>query len=423
MLSRTPPIYVVAPGRVYRTDELDATHTPVFHQVEGLAVDRGLTMAHLRGTLDHLARSLFGADAVTRWRPSYFPFTEPSAEFDVWFPEHRDGPRWVEWGGCGMVNPRVLSPAASTRRSSPDSRSAWASSAPCSSAPASATCATSSRATSGSLRCFRSRVSNAGPHRLAGRVRRRSRGNVRRGPRHRLRAPRARGGGDPPARGGHRAPRRRQGPRDRGADRLQEADPLHAGRRGGGRAARHRLRCAELRRRRHRRRRAAGRGAARRLRDRRAHDLRPRLRRDDLLGPRAGRRRRPRRDPGPGRRRRRRARAGHARRTDRRSGRRRHRAGRHARPGLLPVDARHRPRDGHRPGRRLARPRRAHPARVVRRAGVGRPRRRPRPLRPLLDDRHGGAGPDRPDPVVDPPPAGAVVRPHASPSPSTSPTT
>ena len=108
MLARTPPIYVVAPGRVYRTDELDATHTPVFHQVEGLAVDRGLTMAHLRGTLDHLARALFGADAVTRWRPSYFPFTEPSAEFDVWFPEHRDGPRWVEWGGCGMVNPRVL---------------------------------------------------------------------------------------------------------------------------------------------------------------------------------------------------------------------------------------------------------------------------------------------------------------------------
>jgi phenylalanyl-tRNA synthetase alpha chain len=108
MLSRRPPIYVVAPGRVYRTDELDATHTPVFHQVEGLAVDRGLTMAHLRGTLDHLARSLFGAEAVTRWRPSYFPFTEPSAEFDVWFPEHRDGPRWVEWGGCGMVNPRVL---------------------------------------------------------------------------------------------------------------------------------------------------------------------------------------------------------------------------------------------------------------------------------------------------------------------------
>jgi phenylalanyl-tRNA synthetase alpha chain len=108
MLDRQPPIYVVAPGRVYRTDELDATHLPVFHQVEGLAIDKGLTMAHLRGTLDHLARQLFGPDARTRWRPHFFPFTEPSAEFDVWFPEHRDGPQWVEWGGCGMVNPRVL---------------------------------------------------------------------------------------------------------------------------------------------------------------------------------------------------------------------------------------------------------------------------------------------------------------------------
>ncbi|MGR7027753.1 phenylalanine--tRNA ligase subunit alpha [Geodermatophilus sp. URMC 62] len=108
LLARRPPVYVVAPGRVYRTDELDATHTPVFHQVEGLAVDRGLSMAHLRGTLDHVARVLFGAEARIRWRPSYFPFTEPSAEVDVWFPGHRDGPRWVEWGGCGMVNPRVL---------------------------------------------------------------------------------------------------------------------------------------------------------------------------------------------------------------------------------------------------------------------------------------------------------------------------
>jgi phenylalanyl-tRNA synthetase alpha chain len=108
MLIRKPPIYVVCPGRVYRTDELDATHTPVFHQVEGLVVDKGITMAHLKGTLDHFARAMFGPQATTRWRPSYFPFTEPSAEFDVWFPEHRAGPRWVEWGGCGMVNPRVL---------------------------------------------------------------------------------------------------------------------------------------------------------------------------------------------------------------------------------------------------------------------------------------------------------------------------
>ncbi|MEV1289337.1 phenylalanine--tRNA ligase subunit alpha [Micromonospora sp. NPDC049679] len=108
MLRREPPIYVVCPGRVYRTDELDATHSPVFHQVEGLVVDKGITMAHLKGTLEHFARTMFGADARVRWRPHYFPFTEPSAEFDVWFPEHRDGPRWVEWGGCGMVNPRVL---------------------------------------------------------------------------------------------------------------------------------------------------------------------------------------------------------------------------------------------------------------------------------------------------------------------------
>jgi phenylalanyl-tRNA synthetase alpha chain len=108
MLERTPPIHIVCPGRVYRTDELDATHTPVFHQVEGLVVDEGITMAHLKGTLDHFARAMFGPDAKTRWRPHYFPFTEPSAEFDVWFEGHRDGPRWVEWGGCGMVNPRVL---------------------------------------------------------------------------------------------------------------------------------------------------------------------------------------------------------------------------------------------------------------------------------------------------------------------------
>ena len=108
MLTRQPPIYVVSPGRAYRSDELDATHSPVFHQIEGLVVDEGITMAHLRGTLDHFARAMFGPDAKTRWRPHYFPFTEPSAEFDVWFEQHRDGPRWVEWGGCGMVNPRVL---------------------------------------------------------------------------------------------------------------------------------------------------------------------------------------------------------------------------------------------------------------------------------------------------------------------------
>lgn len=122
MLERSLPIYVVAPGRVFRTDELDATHTPVFHQIEGLAVDVGLTMADLKGTLDHLARQMFGEDVNTRLRPSYFPFTEPSAEVDLeCFVCHGasvDNPErpcrtcgsegWIEWGGCGMVNPRVL---------------------------------------------------------------------------------------------------------------------------------------------------------------------------------------------------------------------------------------------------------------------------------------------------------------------------
>ncbi len=103
MLEKEPPIYVICPGRTFRADELDATHTPVFAQVEGLVVDRGITMANLKGTLDLFARKMFGEDSVTRLRPSFFPFTEPSAEVDVFF-----NGRWIEWGGCGMVNPKVL---------------------------------------------------------------------------------------------------------------------------------------------------------------------------------------------------------------------------------------------------------------------------------------------------------------------------
>jgi len=103
MLEQEPPIYVICPGRTYRADELDATHTPVFSQVEGLVIDKGITMADLKGTLDHFARSIFGPDVKTRLRSSFFPFTEPSAEVDFFF----DG-RWIEWGGCGMVNPKVL---------------------------------------------------------------------------------------------------------------------------------------------------------------------------------------------------------------------------------------------------------------------------------------------------------------------------
>ena len=117
LLERDLPVYVICPGKVFRTDELDATHTPVFHQVEGLAVDKGLTMAHLKGTLDHFAQAMFSADSVTRLRPSFFPFTEPSAELDLrcFVCNGADagcrtckGTGWIEWGGCGMVNPNVL---------------------------------------------------------------------------------------------------------------------------------------------------------------------------------------------------------------------------------------------------------------------------------------------------------------------------
>ena len=103
MLEQEPPIYVICPGRTYRADELDATHTPVFNQVEGLVVDKGITMAHLKGTLDHFAVTMFGPGVTTRIRPSFFPFTEPSAEVDFFY-----NGRWIEWGGCGMVNRKVL---------------------------------------------------------------------------------------------------------------------------------------------------------------------------------------------------------------------------------------------------------------------------------------------------------------------------
>ncbi|GAA4183339.1 phenylalanine--tRNA ligase subunit alpha [Gryllotalpicola kribbensis] len=108
LLERELPVYIVAPGRVFRTDEIDATHLPVFSQIEGLAVDKGLTMAHLRGTLEHFARVMFGDEAKIRLRPNYFPFTEPSAELDVWHPSAKGGARWIEWGGCGMINANVL---------------------------------------------------------------------------------------------------------------------------------------------------------------------------------------------------------------------------------------------------------------------------------------------------------------------------
>jgi phenylalanyl-tRNA synthetase alpha chain len=105
----TVPIKIVAPGRVYRPDTVDATHSFMFHQIEGLCVDRGVTMADLKTTLFQFARAYFGPEAQVRLRPSFFPFTEPSAEFDMRIrlrPEQE--PRWMELGGCGMVDPAVF---------------------------------------------------------------------------------------------------------------------------------------------------------------------------------------------------------------------------------------------------------------------------------------------------------------------------
>ena len=104
MENTEPPIYIVAPGRTFRTDAADATHLPAFNQIEGLVVDRGITMGDLAGTIDEFVKAFFGAEVKTRLRPSYFPFTEPSAEFDI---SRADG-SWLELGGCGMVHPNVL---------------------------------------------------------------------------------------------------------------------------------------------------------------------------------------------------------------------------------------------------------------------------------------------------------------------------
>jgi phenylalanyl-tRNA synthetase alpha chain len=118
MQAQPPPIYIIVPGRTYRRDAFDASHSPMFHQVEGLAVDRRITFADLKGTLDAFAHALFGEQLSTRFRPSYFPFTEPSAEFDVACPNcegagcnvcGRSG--WIELLGCGMVHPNVLKAA------------------------------------------------------------------------------------------------------------------------------------------------------------------------------------------------------------------------------------------------------------------------------------------------------------------------
>ncbi len=104
MQRQAPPIYAVMPGRTFRQDTADATHLPVFHQIEGLVVDEGITLTDLAGTIDRFTKAYFGGDFSSRLRPAYFPFTEPSAEFDIILP---DG-SFLELGGCGMVHPNVL---------------------------------------------------------------------------------------------------------------------------------------------------------------------------------------------------------------------------------------------------------------------------------------------------------------------------
>ncbi len=115
MLSHKPPIRMVCPGRVFRSDDVDATHFPVFHQIEGLVVDRGITLGHLKGILDHFLKKLYGPETITRFRPGYFPFTEPSAEVDVVCSACGGsgcrvckGTGWIEVLGSGMVHPNVL---------------------------------------------------------------------------------------------------------------------------------------------------------------------------------------------------------------------------------------------------------------------------------------------------------------------------
>lgn len=115
MEQRRPPLRIIAPGRVYRSDAVDATHSPLFHQVEGLVVDRGITMGNLKSTLELFAKRLYGEDSVVRFRPHHFPFTEPSAEMDVMcFACSGAGCRlcknegWIEILGAGMVHPNVL---------------------------------------------------------------------------------------------------------------------------------------------------------------------------------------------------------------------------------------------------------------------------------------------------------------------------
>ena len=119
MQTQKPPIRVVIPGRVYRPDTVDQTHLFMFHQLEALVIDKNVTMVDLKSTVMQFVKAYFGPDTKVRFRPSFFPFTEPSAEVDVWF---EDRQRWIELGGCGMVHPNVLKAVSID----PEEYSGWA---------------------------------------------------------------------------------------------------------------------------------------------------------------------------------------------------------------------------------------------------------------------------------------------------------
>ncbi len=166
MEAQPPPIFMIVPGKVYRRDS-DATHSPMFHQVEGLAIGEGITLADLQGTLQEMLRAIFGEGREARMRPHFFPFTEPSVEFDVSCFQCEGtgtlaggercnlckGIGWIEVGGAGMVDPNVLGfvePPATTPSGSRASPSGWGSSGSRCCATASPTCGASSTTTCGS---------------------------------------------------------------------------------------------------------------------------------------------------------------------------------------------------------------------------------------------------------------------------------
>src|SRR5437763_11948734 len=125
MESAPPPIRVIAPGAAYRRDEVDATHSAQFHQIEGLYVDEKVSVGDLKGTLEFFLRELFGADTAVRFRPHYFPFTEPSFEIDVKSSALKGGKQWVEVCGCGMVHPAVFEAVNQSRRDSAYDPEEW----------------------------------------------------------------------------------------------------------------------------------------------------------------------------------------------------------------------------------------------------------------------------------------------------------